>query len=561
MMKTILLTLVLLLQHLHGQTLIRGPYLQMATETSMTIRWRTSTSVIGRVNYGTSLNALNLHADESASGTDHEIRLSDLTPATTYYYSVGTGGQVLAGGTPDFRFTTNPASGTSVPTRIWALGDSGTGYAAQYSVRDATYLHAAQRNPDLVLLLGDNAYDDGLDSEYQSFFFNVYPNTLRQTPVWPTLGNHDTAGSTIPSVNYPYHQIFTLPTNGEAGGIPSTTERYYSFDRGNIHFICLDSMTSDRSSGGPMGLWLQSDLAACTKTWIIAYWHHPPYSKGSHDSDGEAPMALMRTGILPLLEAGGVDLVLCGHSHSYERSCLLNGHYGTSDTLTASMKIDPGNGRENGTGVYRKPLNGPRGHLGTVYAVVGSSGSVHSGVLNHPAMVANSMMLGSMIIDVNGTRLDASFIRPTGSPLGSTYSVADSFTILKEAVSDSDNDGMPDDYETAKGLNPNDPADASLDADSDGITNLEEHILETQPAPKRRVLPRVDPLTKLTRVAFYAETGNNYRVSSSDDLIDWIVRSSWITGDNSSQKWIDDGSALPHDRRRFYRLEVAPAAP
>ena len=70
----------------------------------------------------------------------------------------------------------------------------------------------------------------------------------------------------------------------------------------------------------PMAIWLRSDLAVTTNRWLVAFWHHPPYTKGSHDSDAEAELIEMRQNIVPILEAGGVDLVLSGHSHSYERS-------------------------------------------------------------------------------------------------------------------------------------------------------------------------------------------------------------------------------------------------
>ena len=99
--------------------------------------------------------------------------------------------------------------------------------------------------------------------------------------LWPTLGNHDgyTADSTTESG--PYYDIFSLPRNGEAGGVASGTEAYYSFDYGNMHFICLDSYGTDHSPDGAMMTWLEADLAANDKEWVIAFWHHSPYSKGS----------------------------------------------------------------------------------------------------------------------------------------------------------------------------------------------------------------------------------------------------------------------------------------
>jgi hypothetical protein len=273
-------------------------------------------------------------------------------------------------------------------------------------------------------MLGDNAYNSGTDTEYQNAVFAMYPQTLRQSVLWPTLGNHDTASSSNPPATLPYFQMFSLPVNGEAGGLASGTEKYYSFDFGNIHFVCLDSMSSSRQPGSAMLTWLDNDLAASTQDWLIAFWHHPPYSKGSHNSDTEAGLVEMRSNVLPVLEAHGVDLVLTGHSHSYERSYLLDGHYGVSTTLAPSMIKDGGSGRESETGAYTKPVLGPSPNLGAVYAVAGSSGQTSGGTLNHPAMFISLNNLGSMVLDIDGGRLDAKFLRETGA-------IADSFTMIK----------------------------------------------------------------------------------------------------------------------------------
>jgi len=91
------------------------------------------------------------------------------------------------------------------------------------------------------------------------------------------------------------------------------------------------------------------------KNWIVAFWHHPPTPRDRTNSDAETELIQMRQNALPILENYGVDLVLTGHSHSYERSYLLDGHYGFSNTLTSSMIKNSGSGRENGSGVTSKP--------------------------------------------------------------------------------------------------------------------------------------------------------------------------------------------------------------
>lgn len=413
----------------------RGPYLQTGTPTSMTLRWRTCDLTDSRVRYGLDPGNLNNLADDATPTTEHEILLTGLNPDTQYYYSVGTSTQSFEGGDTDHFFVTSPLQGTAKPTRIWVIGDSGTANANAQAVRDAYLSYTGTSPTDLWLMLGDNAYLSGTDEQYQAAVFDMYPMLLRNSVVWPALGNHDAEplGSSSSNGTGPYFDMFTLPSMGEAGGLASGTEAYYSFDYGNIHFINLNSTGSDRSVGGAMLTWLESDLAATSQDWIIAYWHHSPYSHGSHDSDNPLDsggrMFDMRENVLPILEAYGVDIVLTGHSHSYERSFLLNGHYGTSDTLTPPMILDAGDGRMFGDGMYAKATLGPGANEGAVYSVVGSSGLISGGALDHPAMFVSMNVLGSMVLDVDGNRLDVNFIDDNGT-------TRDNFTLIKGPRSD-----------------------------------------------------------------------------------------------------------------------------
>ena len=408
----------------NSASVTRGPYLQIGTPNSTVVRWRTNTATNSRVSIGTTQGSLTSNFDNATSTTEHEVVVSGLSPATKYFYSVGSTTQALAGNDSNHYFVTSPTAGTSSPTRIWVLGDSGTANASAQAVRNAYLTFTGTVHTNFWLMLGDNAYENGTDSEYQAAVFDMYPTILRQSVLWPTIGNHDTAQSSNPPAGLPYFAMFTLPANAEAGGMASGTEKYYSFDYANIHFICLDSMTSDRSSTGAMANWLRADLASTTRQWTIAFWHHPPYTKGSHDSDTEQNLVEMRQTFLPILEDGGVDLVLAGHSHSYERSFLIDGHYGTSSTFTNAMKKDGGSGRPNETGAYNKATLGAGAHEGAVYAVAGSSGQISGGTLNHPAMFISLNNLGSMVFDVNGNILDAKFLRENGA-------IADSFRIVK----------------------------------------------------------------------------------------------------------------------------------
>jgi len=404
--------------------LVRGPYLQMQTESSIIVRWRTDLPSDSVVYYGTAAGSLGNVVSVPGSRTEHEVPLTGLASAQRYFYSVGDSVAAIAGG-PDHYFETAPVPGAAADTRVWVLGDSGTANADARAVREAYRAWAGSDPADLLLMLGDNAYNSGTDAEYQAAVFDTYPAILRTTPLFSTLGNHDGQTADSGSQSGPYYDIHNFPTAGEIGGLASGTEAYYSFDYANIHFISLDSYDTDRSPSGAMLTWLENDLALNTQPWVIAFWHHPPYSKGSHDSDTEGLLIDMRQNALPVLEAWGVDLVLSGHSHSYERSYLLDGHYGHSLTLDPVENVlDPGDGSETGDGMYQKPDQVAAFHEGAVYAVAGSSGKKSAAPLDHPAMYVSLYTLGSLVLDIAGNRLDATFLDETGS-------VLDEFSIVK----------------------------------------------------------------------------------------------------------------------------------
>ncbi len=411
----------------------RGPYLQTGTANSMIIKWRTDASSDSKVWYGTSISTITNQVTNSTSVTDHEIKLTGLTPATVYYYMVGTTSSTLTNSSINQSFKTSPVTGTKGKYKFWVVGDAGTGNGNQTSAKTGFLNYVGNNHIDGWLWLGDNAYDGGYDSEYQTNVFanGIYADELKKIVVWPAPGNHDYNNSIPFSPPPAYLDIFTLPTLGEAGGLASNTEKYYSYNYGNIHFIVLDSYSVGRGTNDPMALWLQSDLTANTLPWVIAYWHHPPYTKGSHNSDNPTfidwELVDMRQNILPILENGGVDLVLNGHSHCYERSFLVDGHYGSSGQLNTSMIKNNTSGSYPSVCPYQKQTLINKAHKGTVYSVVGCSGKT-SGTSSgwpHPVFYSyNNTLLGSMLIEVNDNRLDAKFIT-------SSSVVYDKFTIVK----------------------------------------------------------------------------------------------------------------------------------
>ena len=424
MYKRILVILGLTLMPLsllNAAALKRGPYLQNGNTTSVTVRWRTDTNTESVVRYGTSAANLSQTVQSLTKTNEHEIRLSGLQPNTKYFYAVGDADETLESGEDCF-FITAPTS--AKPTRVWLLGDPGTGTIEQKQVRDAYYKFTGSRHTDLWLMNGDNAMNNGNDFEFTAKLFAIYPDMLKKSVLWTAFGNHEGGASNAATQKGPYFVQHTYPTKGEAGGVASGTESYYSFDYGNIHFVILEVFQSDRSIGSPQIEWLKKDLAANKKDWTVAIVHYPPYTRGTEHSDKVINMRQVRENMNPILEANGVDLVISGHAHVYQRSHFVNGHYGKSETFDKNtMIVQKGNGRVGGDGAYLKDMS-DKAFSGTVYVVAGASGKVGGNATNHPVMHTSMAVMGSLVMDFNGNQLDVTYLDKSGGK-------RDTFTIKK----------------------------------------------------------------------------------------------------------------------------------
>lgn len=418
--------------------LTRGPYMNSALQSGITIRWRTDVATNSKVSYGTSAGSLTQSVTDNTSTTEHIITLTGLTTNTLFYYSIGSTTQTLQGDVNNY-FKTMPTVGSTQKIRVLAMGDMGNNSTNQVNVRNAYQSFNGTNYTDAWILLGDNAYNSGTDLEYQTNFFNIYQGSLTKNHVlWPAPGNHDYANSTARQADHliPYYDMFTLPSAGQAGGVASGTEAFYSYNYGNIHFVALDSYGWETGNTrlydtlGPQVTWLKQDLAANTQPWTIAYFHHPPYTKGSHNSDTETELINMRERVVRILERYKVDLVLNGHSHSYERSYLINGHYGLENTFNPSTHaLSTSSAKYNGTVnscTYIK--NGADVLNGIVYAVVGSAGQLGGTTTGYPhdAMYYSDVTNGgTLFFEVEDNRLDAKWICADGV-------IRDNFTIMKD---------------------------------------------------------------------------------------------------------------------------------
>jgi hypothetical protein len=190
------------------------------------------------------------------------------------------------------------------------IGDYGLAGNAQRRVSDMIKSH----DPDFIITTGDNNYESGsastIDANVGQYYCEyIYPYTGSYCPggpvveygrFFPSLGNHDLGSS---STAAPYRAYFTLPGN----------ERYYDYIRGPVHFIVRNTETDadGKSWSSDQGRWAKDVMENSTSPWMIVYQHKSAYSSGDH-GDGNPNQ------FWPVHDYG-VDAVLSGHDHDYER--------------------------------------------------------------------------------------------------------------------------------------------------------------------------------------------------------------------------------------------------
>jgi len=175
--------------------------------------------------------------------------------------------------------------------------------APEFTGQQLTATLVEQQRPAAVLVLGDSQYPDGALADYQRAYEPTWGRFKALT--YPVPGNHE-----YKSGGAGYFAYF-----GARAGDPK--KGYYSFDLGEWHLVALntnhDCLDLPCDAESEQLAWLEADLAASTKKCTLAYWHHPRWNSGSH---GDFPRAAP---IWKVLQAHGVELVLNGHEHFYER--------------------------------------------------------------------------------------------------------------------------------------------------------------------------------------------------------------------------------------------------
>ena len=392
----------------------RQPYLQKMSQNGVVVMWQTPKEEKGCVHYGE--KKLDKEVCEDETTQYHRVEITDLQKETRYRYSVDAVSIKVDNSGRSFETLNDDTNRTQ---RIWVQGDSGNFNSAQQENYKAMMNYVGDdKKIDTWLMLGDNAYRSGTQKQFNRGLFNAFSEMLKRHVVWPVIGNHDAR-------RWAFYDIFEFPTKGESGGVASGSESYFSFENGNVHFVLLDSQTVDRDDDGEMAEWLKKDLSANQKLWTIVIFHHPPYTKGSHDSDSyydsRGRMVQMRENIVPILEKYDVDLVLNGHSHVYERSLLSHGQYGYSDTFVAAKHVV-----QNDLHTYHK-CNKKVPYSGTIYNVAGSSSENTTGINpfneKHPMMPISFFTSGTLLITVKGDILKVEMLMRNGEILD-TYIIS-----------------------------------------------------------------------------------------------------------------------------------------
>lgn len=338
---TVALGVYLMAGEANATEIIRGPYLQSVTDSSIYVVWEQDTATDAEVHFGEAGSLDRVVLSESAR--DHHVMLLDgLVADTAYTYAVYDLDGPLS---EQFTFRTAPDAG--VGFRFVAFGDTRSDHAAHQRVVDAI---DDEEDVAFVVNTGDLVSDGEVADQWDTFF-EVEHDLVAEVPIYPVIGNHEEHDGDVSN----FIDAFVLPRNSPE------PEHYYSFDYGNTHFVVLDghvqvdvwyycalrSLFMDDCFNAEQVAWLEDDLTRTSQRddidHIFVVTHAGPYSS-KEGRTGNAHMRLLQDIFLNT----GVTAIISGHDHYYEHGLsgvgihyMISGGGGASLYDISSASWDP----------------------------------------------------------------------------------------------------------------------------------------------------------------------------------------------------------------------------
>ncbi len=277
------------------------PMLQDVRRDAMTLIWETDGNLARHyVDWGRSNIAEHTISRIESMQIDathfvHRATIAGLTEETRYVYRVRSG----TNATPAYAFTTAPKATSPFVTAWWGDNHGGTAVLRQHVTNIFTH------SPNLICVAGDMVNSGNSITEWNDYWFKPLEtlNAAQTTPVIFARGNHDGEHA----LAYAYS---ALPGN----------EAWFAFDYGNSRFIFLDSEVSTSTEVQQFN-WLKAELSrpeTRRAAFRVVCFHKPPYVN-VWNGGGYTGEAFVRADWAPLFAQEGVDLVICGHMHAYQR--------------------------------------------------------------------------------------------------------------------------------------------------------------------------------------------------------------------------------------------------
>ncbi|MFC7594812.1 DNRLRE domain-containing protein [Terrabacter sp. GCM10028922] len=260
--------------------------------------------------YSTSTNGADYDSRETGATAPQLVIAMDTPPGTTPLATPAPPPATTPLATttppPSPRPTTSTGQSSGDPVLVGAgdISNSGTGDSATAALINSI--------PGTVFTTGDNVYDGGTPSEFNTYYNPTWGQFKARTK--PAPGNHE------------YHTADAAGYFGYFFGGQTAGNEYYSYDLGNWHIVSLNSEIA-HSAGSAQETWLRNDLANNTRPCTLAYWHKPLFTSGANHSPDTSQRPLFQA-----LYDSNADVVVAGHNHQYERFAPMNPTGGADPT-------------------------------------------------------------------------------------------------------------------------------------------------------------------------------------------------------------------------------------